>query len=300
MIKPQIKYIDVKPKELNPNDYKLRSALEADYSTLYKESTALVVDGVVKVIYIDLDKLGLDFTEVTRALNSIEFHTNKRTAGLLSTSRVFGFQPRNQIFKDFCSSTSLATDFPKEHKTICDYAKKIDEIYQAIDPVTYGKHKAMSDKVLKEWTIEESLFTSGIVNKNNPLKYHYDAGNFKNVYSCMLGFKYNVEGGYLACPAYDCAFEIKNNSLHIFDGQNILHGVTPFKKLSPDAYRYTLVYYSLKAMWSCLPFGAELDRIRKRKTEREYRRLKNQSKADIESPPMAEAAIEADTFKSVR
>lgn len=299
MKKPNIRYIEVKPKKLEIKDWKLRSALDSDYSTLYTENVGLVVDGKVKVIYLDLDELGLDFTDITRALNTIKFHTSQRTAGLKSTSRVFGYQPRNQIHRDYCTSTSLAVDFPKEHRIICDYAKKIDEIYQAIDPETYKKHKEMSDKVLKDWTIEESLFTSGIVNKNNPLKYHFDTGNFKDVYSCMLGFKKNVKGGYLACPEYDCAFEIKNNSLHIFDGQNILHGVTPFVKLSQNAYRYTLVYYSLKQMWSCLPLGAELERIRKRKTEREFRRLQYKTIEDVPDK-LTEQEIEADTFKDVR
>lgn len=314
MNKPNVRYIEVKPRGINLEEYKLRSALESDYKTLYKENTALVVNGKVKVIYIDLDSCGIDFTAITKALNKIDYHTSERTAGLKTTSRVFGYQPRNTIRRDYCTATSLAHDFPKEHAIICSYAQKIEEIYKLMDIDTYNKHKDEAAKVLREWKINDpedkgeekslaedssSIFTSGIVNKNNPLKYHFDTGNFKNVYSCMLGFKNNVAGGYLACPEYDCAFEIKNNSLHIFDGQNILHGVTPIKKLTADAFRYTLVYYSLKAMWSCLPFGAELERIRKRKTEREKRRL-SYTDALPDDLGASEKDIEAETFSKIR
>ena len=278
----QIKRVEVKKRDINLEDYKLRSALESDYTTLYKESTMLVVDGVVKVIYLDLDEVGFDATNIVEALKRIKYETNTRTGGLKTTSRIFGFSPRVTVRKDFCSATSLAKEAPKEHKIVTDYAKKVSQIYKEISPEIYSEHEKEASKVLKNWKIEDSPFTSGIINKNNPLKYHFDTGNFTDVYSCMLGFKHNIAGGYLACPEYDCAFEIKNNSLHIFDGQNILHGVTPFKQLTEDAFRYTIVYYSLKSMWACLPVDEEVIRIRKLKTEREFKRA------------------EAEAFKNVR
>ena len=269
-------------KEISLDEFKLRSALEGDYSTLHTKSTVIVEDGIPKIIYLDLDELGFDATTIVKALKKIKYDTSERTGGLKTTSRIFGYAPRVTLRKDFCSSTSLAREMPTEHDIVCDYAAKVSEIYKDIDPETYGKHKETANKVLKDWKIKESPFTSGIINKNNPLKYHFDSGNFKDVYSCMLGFKYNVKGGYLACPQYDCAFEIKNNSVLIFDGQNILHGVTPIQYLSDDAYRYTIVYYSLRAMWSCLPINDEILRIRKIKTERETKRA------------------ERDAFKNVR
>jgi len=134
----------------------------------------------------------------------------------------------------------------------------------------------MSDKVLKDYQIENTPFTSGIINKDNQLKYHFDTGNFKDVYSCMLGFKEDILGGYLALPEYNCAFEIEDNSLFIFDGQNILHGVTPFEKLTEKSYRYTIVYYSLKRMWQCLPINDEVVRIRNKRLEIEERRARGE------------------------
>ena len=57
----------------------------------------------------------------------------------------------------------------------------------------------------------------------------------------------------------------------MFEGQNILHGVTPFEKLSSDSFRVTIVYYSLKEMWKCLEVDDEIVRAR---TSRMFSELK--------------------------
>lgn len=281
----QLKTLEISPNQLNYQNFVKRSALEGDIKNVIRESVVVKADGKIKIIYLDLDQVGLDCQEIVEAVKRIKYQTNERTGGLKTTSRIFGFAPRITLRKDFCSATSLANEFPKEHQVICEYAEKITNTYLQIDPFTYKRHEEMINKTLPEWRIKRSLFTSGIVNKNNPLKYHFDSGNFKDVYSCMLGFKKDIGGGYLAIPEYNLAMEIKNNSLLIFDGQNILHGVTPIHYLSKDAYRYTLVYYSLKQMWNCLPLDQELARIKNVKTQREYKRLQSR---------------EAEAFKNVR
>ena len=91
----------------------------------------------------------------------------------------------------------------------------------------------------------------------------------------MIVFKDGVEGGHLACPEYDITLECSDNSIVMFDGQNILHGVTPIQYVRKDAYRYSVVYYSLRQMWNCLTVDEELIRIRKIRAERETKRSKN-------------------------
>lgn len=59
----------------------------------------------------------------------------------------------------------------------------------------------------------------------------------------------------------------------MFDGQGLLHGVTPIFKKTARAVRYSIVYYSMRQMWNCLPITDELIRIRKKKAERETKRL---------------------------
>ena len=89
----------------------------------------------------------------------------------------------------------------------------------------------------------------------------------------MVAFKSNTKGGYLSIPEYDIGLEIANNSILLFNGQKILHGVTPFKLLSKNAYRYSIVYYTLQQMWKCEPITKELARIKDERTKLEKKRL---------------------------
>lgn len=271
-----MKIIEAKKKDLNLKEWVKRSAKEEDYETLIDEPCVVTVDGQIKIIY---DHLDIDTSDVQRALRKIKYTTGKRSRGLVSTSRIFGYRPRNEMRQDYCSSTSLAVEHPKEHEIVARLATKLEKYYQKHNPEQYQKHKAESEGKIKEaWRIhgengEESIYTSGIINKNNPLKYHFDTGNFTDVYSMMIVFKEDVEGGYLSVPELGLGFKLPNNSVFMFDGQGMLHGVTPIKKQTKDAYRFSVVYYTLKRMWQCLEITEEIARIRQKKTERERTRL---------------------------
>ena len=270
-----MKVITLKKKPVELEQFVKRSALESDYDILITEPTILIDedDGEIKFIY---DYLGMDTSKVVQALNSIKYPITKRVDGLKTQSRVFGFKPRVTMRADFCSSTSLAIQHPKEHQTICDLALDIEKQYEKYHPEGYEKHSKETEGKIKEgWRINgKSVFTSGIINKNNPLKYHFDTGNFLNVYSCMVVFKGGVSGGFISLPEYRAGVELRDNSLFMFDGQSILHGVTPIKKHNPNSYRYSIVYYSLRQMWKCLTIDEEVIRIRQRKTKRELLRAK--------------------------
>ena len=275
-----MKTLIVQRRELDLDQFKMRSAAESDYDTLVTESTAVYEDGDLMIAYLELD---LDCSHVVQALQAMSFETERRTSGLISQSRVFGYLPRNTLRRDFCTATWLAVNQPREHAIITAYAVRVAEYYRSLNPDLYEKHQRTTDEhVVGDYRIKDSPFTSGIVNKNNPLKYHFDRGNFKDVWSCMLVFKNNVQGGYLSVPEYGLGFELKHNSLFMFDGQGLLHGVTPIVRRTPDAYRYSIVYYSMREMWNCLPVTDELIRIRNLKTERELKRLTNRTKEDFE------------------
>lgn len=260
-------------RELDLREYKHRSPAESDYAELLTESTLLfnADTGALEIVYLVLED---DASDVAAAINRIKFGKNTRSGGLVTTSRIIGHQPRNLPNRDFCTAASLAVEDPEAHRTIAAYANKIAGYYRHYNPKLYERHGELTEKVLDEWRMEGSVFTSGIINKNNPLAYHFDAGNFSNVWSNMLVLKKDVTGGYLSVPEYDVAFALPNNSLLMFDGQSLLHGVTPIGTHSEEAYRYSIVFYSLKQMWHCLPIDEEIIRLRKRRTERERRRAR--------------------------
>jgi hypothetical protein len=89
----------------------------------------------------------------------------------------------------------------------------------------------------------------------------------------MIVYKRFIEGGFLSCPEYNIGFELKNRSMLLFDGQGIIHGVTPITKLHPTlSRRYSIVYYSLHKMWNCLPIEDEIKRANEKRTTMERAR----------------------------
>ncbi len=259
-------------RQIDPRQYRKRSAQESDYTELIKDS-CVIVDALTEkpvIVYLVLDD---DATAVFEALERVECRIEARTGGLPTNSATIGYLPRNTIRKDWCTAASTAHRNPEEHALITSYAARVAQYYQQYHPELYSRHEQMVREVLPDWRIEDSIFTSGIINKNNPLPYHFDTGNFAGVWSNMLVFKKHIQGGYLSVPGYDVGFELVNNSLFMFDGQGILHGVTPIQLLSPESRRYSIVYYSLQQMWKCLTPKEEIRRIKELRTQREEDRL---------------------------
>lgn len=275
-----MRIIDAEKSNIDYTQYVKRGARESDYSTLITGDCLVRVDGKPRILYKKIESL--DTRYVRQAVKNIKYATSTRTGGLKTTSRIFGYSPRNTIRQNFCSATSLAVEQPTEHSIICDFGSELAEFYVEYFPEVYQKHKKeVDEKIKSDWVIQGSPFTSGIVNKNNPLKYHFDAGNMKNVLSNMVVFKRNTSGGYLSCPEFDIGFEVADNTVILFDGQNILHGVTPITKHSKDSYRYSIVYYTLKQIWRCEPLEMELALIRQDRENRETKRANGERDADL-------------------
>jgi hypothetical protein len=264
-------YLKRQPIELL--DYKKRSARDADYKTLITEDTIVIDEDTkdVLAVYVHMDN---DTKEIMKALEAIKYPTTSRSDGLRTTSRIFGYMPRIAYRNDYCGAASLSRDYPKQHNVVTNYGKLLAKLYSNYSEKTYEKHlDTVNTKILNQYRIPDTPFTSGIINKNNPLKYHFDSGNFKSVYSCMVVFKHKVHGGHLAMPEYQVAFECAHNTVMMFDGQETLHGVTPIIKESETSRRYSIVYYSLQQIWNCLPIDEEIARFRNRKYEVAQSRL---------------------------
>ena len=268
-----MRIIQVTKRQINLDEYIKRSALTTDFSTLISEP-CIIIDSETKQPVAVYGILKEGTTDILReAVLRIKIGKNKRTKGLRTLSKIFGYMPRETIRKDYCSSVSLARDQPKEHAVVCGFAKVLTEYYSTYAPEVFKKHEELvAEKVLPEWKIKDTVFTSGIINKNNPLKYHFDSGNFPELYSNMVCLRKDTEGGHLSIPEYDIGLAIADNSVVFFDGQSLLHGVTPITYNSEKGYRFTLVYYSLRQMWKCLPLTEEIIRIKERKAAREKAR----------------------------
>lgn len=266
-----MKRLDLQFKDIDVSKYRKRTALLTDATTFIREDVVIYVDDQPVLFY---KKLEEDTSHLRWAVKNIDYVAGKRVRGLKSQSAIFGYSPRIAMRHDYCTITSMAEKKPKQHHIISNFIDNIVQYYQEYFPQTFDLHKdIVKDKVLDEWTIGQTPFTSGIVNKNNQLKYHFDTGNFKGVLSNMIVFKKGTSGGHLVIPALDIALEVSDNSLTIFNGQDILHGVSPIDYDDEGGYRYSVVYYSLEQMWKCEPLGEEVERIRGIKTKREINRL---------------------------
>jgi len=266
-----MKELHLTRKEIDVAKYKKRTALRSDVNTLINEDVIIYVDNEPVILYKHLKE---DTSGLRWAVKNAQYTTGKRSRGLVSTSAIFGYRPRLAMRQDYCSATTLAYDQPKQHHVISSFAQQLVGYYKQYFPERYEFHtKVVEERVMQDWTIGGTPFTSGIVNKNNQLKYHFDSGNFKGVLSNMVVFKRDVAGGYLVIPEFDLALEVADNTVTIFNGQDILHGVSTIEYDNDHAYRYSAVYYSLEQMWKCEPINDEIARIRKVKTEREKKRL---------------------------
>lgn len=257
-----MKVVTLRRRAIDFRDYVRRRAALDDCRHEITEPCKLFDEtGRLQVIY---DMLDADTGPLVEALHRIRYDTSTRTGGLVTTSRIFGAKPRlERRQRSYCSSASLATESPTEHAQLEAVAEAISERYRLATPETFAAHEAVAlEKVRPEWRMAGSVFTSGIINRNNPLGYHFDAGNFENVLSCMLVLRQNISGGWLAVPELDARFLFRNNALAMFDGQSLLHGVTPMEPTQPDGYRFSVVFYSLKGLWKCLTVTEELAHAR--------------------------------------
>lgn len=199
-----------------------------------------------------------------------------RGSGLKTTAKVFGYQPRNPIRqRPFCHRGVLAKEQPGVHAAFCDFAPVADRIFAAANPAAHkAQHEDTCKQVKPEWRMNGTMYTSGIANNNNALGYHRDRGNFDNYWSAMAVFKRDIEGGNLIVKDYNVKIKFSDRSIFFFNGQQWWHGVTPIKKLTKDAYRFTVVYYALREMWKCMTMADELAHAIKKREEIELRRLK--------------------------
>lgn len=239
------------------------------------EDALLYIDGAPAGFYLTLPEGQVG--QIRHAVQSIKYNSEFRTSGLKTCSRVFGFQPRITIRRDFCTAAELAREAPPAHAALCAGATTVSSYLEKLFPDVAHKQGAIVRERIKDgWVLPSSPYTSGIVNWDNQLRYHFDKGNLPGTWNAMLTFKKDVDGGFLAVPELDVAFAVRDGSLTVFNAQGFMHGVTPWRKLSPRAYRYTVVYYALHGMCNCGTPKEELERIRAVKTQRELKRRRSQ------------------------
>lgn len=196
-----------------------------------------------------------------------------RTYGLPMNSAIFGALPRIEIRQNYCRLTRNSVEQRELMAVVLDLAGDIAELYRKHLPGEYSRHLKMSVRdVLTEWLLPETPFSTVNFNLNHAIRYHRDRANQKGVMSNVIITRRNAEGGLLVLPEYRVALRQGDGALIIFDGQAVVHGVTPIR-FGEDGYRCSVVFYTLGGMKNCYPYAEEFERAKTDRTriEDEYR-----------------------------
>lgn len=245
--------------DIKKEDYVYRFAELDDVSTEIAEDCTIYYKGVPILFYINMQKK-TELLDIKIALKNVKYKVGTRSGGLVSRSRIFGYAPRNALKGHTCRAADMSSSSNKLDvmcsSMLTSLASFVSDSYKRVSEV-YGRHINEVNKILSEYRMGETPFTSGIINYNNELQYHLDSGNIKDVFSNMIVFKDGVHGGQLVLPELGVRLRCDDMSLVIFDGQKYIHGVSRIKKEREDAFRISVVYYSLKDLWRCLPIREE-------------------------------------------
>ena len=249
-----------------------RTASEEDAGELLTRSTVIVNPETQRpeVVYARLNPEL--FSELRAALDRHpKWPPHMRTAGLATVSLKFGVRPKTGFRSTKCETYVLARENPRLNDLLLGASELVLPFYKWANEELFTLHAEHVSKVHPAWQWSP-VFTSGVANRDSQLPYHYDAGNFKSVWSGMLGLKDHIAGGYLAVPEYGVKLEVADGSLTLFDGQGALHGVTPMRRTRTTGHRYTIVWYGMQGMWHCLDPAEEAKRANVLRTAREVRR----------------------------
>lgn len=99
------------------------------------------------------------------------------------------------------------------------------------------------------YTLFGTAFTSVTLNFNFKTAYHVDKNNLRGGLAVLTAYTQgSYEGHYLVFPEVRLAFNLRDGDFIVGDTQTLLHGNSPMTKLSQDAERISLVFYSRENM----------------------------------------------------
>lgn len=216
----------------------------------------------------------LDFTgdleRLRGAVRATPMGTLLRGSGTRNKSRTFGFAARNVVLRrEACKPAALAIDEPTLHAELVAAGVELDRMVREVAPDRVAADAAVVGDVLDEWRLAEGVgWTSGNINQSSALPYHRDRANFAT-WSAMPVVRRGVRGGFLSVPEYGAVFACDDGTCCFFNGNVVVHGVTPMEFRSEDAYRFSIVYYALRGMKDCFTVALEQSSARKRRSGRE-------------------------------
>jgi hypothetical protein len=248
--------------------------------SLVINETACIVDAdldeVVAVQILGEQQLASAIAQQLRHVTQWERVGNEgRLSGISVEHNTFGYAaPAPLRSRWACTRCRFDRNYPDAAELIYDFVYTAERRFREHAPDAYRQSaEAVLEAVPNAWLIRGTPWTSGIINNTAALPFHKDSGNIRGSWSAMIACRHGIDGGMLYLADYDVYLAVPHGSISIFDGQSVLHGVTPFTVTSHDAWRYTLVAYAKSGMKSCAPNPAdEVERAAIRATDADRRK----------------------------
>lgn len=184
---------------------------------------------------------------------------------------VFGYSPKKPIARqEGCRRSAMSRDREDVSAVLEDIAGALGREFKSLYPERAAADETtVKSNVLDDWRMhEDSLWTSGVINQSTVLPYHRDGNNF-DTWSAMPTIRYGMDDGRLHVPEYDLVFPCGDGDVTWFFGKDLVHGVTPMTPRREDAYRYSVVFYSIQGMKNCRTFAEETRNAARARTARE-------------------------------
>ncbi len=189
----------------------------------------------------------------SRIFYNLKYQESDRTSGIHSQSLIFGSAPRDPLKRLTARRCPFNRENPQAFRTLLTIGDQAQSIFKKQAPAAWESHVSAARPISPHWFMPKLEFTSGIINSATQLIYHTDNGNMPGCFSMMYTFRHGITGGHLHLPEFNALIKTAHNSLLIFDGASVVHGVTPFKKALGSSRRVTIVYYVLEKMQRCCP-----------------------------------------------
>lgn len=215
-----------------------------------------------------------DLPNLRTVIRSVEgafaMGTLRAASGNRNVSVTFGYRPRKPMMsQEGCVLTAFNRDYPAQAAYLARYSEQLGAALGDTFPEIEVMGREVVEQVLPDWRLsDESLWTSGVINKESSLPYHRDGNNF-DAWSVMPVIRRGVRGGHLHIPEYDIVVPCRDGQAVAFFGKRLVHGVTPMVKTAADGYRISVVYYALRGLKDCHTFAEETAYAGRRRAERE-------------------------------
>lgn len=188
--------------------------------------------------------------------------TSTRASGIVNKRAVYGPQPRIEIRAN-CRACRFTRESFKDKQGFAVLAEALEFCaaqYQRMFPSSYEAALArVVKRVHRDWRWNKTPYLSINCNFNQTICCHLDSGNMEAL-STVLIVSEGVEGGELDLPELGISLAQKNGALTLFRGDSIIHGVRPFTRLAEEAFRCSIVFYTLEKMKVCQSFQEEIGR----------------------------------------